>query len=316
MQDLLLLKLTQNCVSRFNFEKLNIKQLWFLLNVYNKRYVEYVVEYGDSFGLFENNHHKYYRGLATCTSQEIPASTLNSIEKYTIFSNTSSSFFFGKQVASSDVRLFLELVDLGVFSFIPFEKGLEFAKMFLNSDEDSYNIKLNNSFYRRSVLSGYPVLFNIPNRINLDTRFAFKHYSHNNPKINKYINAIHSVNKDASNLKRLNDSLAILILLDVVMSIFNELILLGLSNPSNELFCDFLNVIDNSQLKNELADKEYFNFLTQCQMNAVAGWFFNCNDLKKKNRLDFIDLLTSGSRNCEKIISFIKTNNLYITLKN
>lgn len=311
MQELLLHKLAKNCLSRFNLERLNLSQQWYLLNVYNKRYVEYMVEYGSFFDLYENDFHKIYKSIATENRQIVDAETLNAIENYTIFSKTSSAFFFEESIQQTDIYTLRELIDLGIFSFLPTPLGVDFADFFYIKDGSNLVYKDLKNTFNRSELCSFPILFNLPNVFNLDKSFAFKHFKNNNPKISKYILAMERASIDSRNLKKLNDSFSILILLDFVMISFSQVIEGGMTNPLDQFFLEFLDLIDSTKALHELTTKEYFDYLTLSKINAVAGWFFNCNALKKKARLEFIALLTSGSKNSHAIVKYILENHLY-----
>lgn len=313
MQKLLLQKLAKSCMSRFNLERLNLNQQWYLLNVYNKRYVEYMVEYGSFFDLYENDFHKIYKGIAAENANQVDAATLNAIENYTIFSNTSSALFFEEAVKGSDIHILLELIDLGVFSFLPTSRGVVFAQYFYIKDGNNLVFNSLKETFNRSSLCTFPILLNIPNTFKLDTSYAFKHFKKNNPKVSKYILAMERANIDSRNLKKLNDSFSILILLDSVMSKFSQVINIGMKNPFDQFFLEFLDLIDSTQALHELTTKEYLDYLTLSKANAVAGWFFNCNMLKKKDRLEFIAILTSGRGNSQTIVKYILENNLYLS---
>lgn len=289
---------------------LKLVELWSLLNIYNKRYVEYMVEYSRFIDQYENNFHGTYTRLFKESGYKANSEVLNHIEKSTVFSQTSSSFFYNEIVEKDDINTFLNLVEHGFFSFVPSSEGISLAERFYSLQNGQLIRKEFEDYFFRSDLNAYPMFSHLPGQINIPELMAELHFKKNHPRYQAYSKAISEANKDSMSMKRLNDVFVSLILLDSVLIHFLRILKEGVNNHENIQFNDFLDIIDCSNLLNKVSFIEQQQILMYSKINSIIGWIFDCTQLKRKERLDFIKLLSSGSKNNKLISQFIRENSL------
>lgn len=311
MKDLLFNQLIRKSTTQSeSLTKLNLVELWTLLNIYNKRYVEYMVEYSRHFDLYENDFHGTYTNLFKQLGSKFDVSVLNSIEKNTIFSQTSSSFFYNEIVEREEVNNFLNLVEAGFFSFMPLNEGVALAENFYFIDKGRLVRKDFEDYFFRSDLNSYPIFFHLPIEINIPKNMAELHFKKTNPRYQAYLMAIDKANSESVSIKRLNDVFIILLLLDNVLIHFLNIVKDGMKNHLNIKFNEFLDIIDCSKLLDKVSFSEQQQILMYSKINSIVGWIFNCNHLKRQERLDFIKLLSSGRKNNLLITNFIRENHI------
>lgn len=303
MKDILFLNLAQNCLSRFDFNKLSPQQLWFLLNAYNKKYIEYLVEYGGVFDLYVNNYHQIYKNIFYSSNLDVVSK--NTIESYTLYSQNCNSLFSHAQIEPSDIQVFLELVKLGCFSFVPSDEALPFAELFYTAQSDRLvPCELEHS-YQREDLNHYPIFLHIPSKLDLDLSQCLNHFADKNPKKWRFIQATKLAIKNSRNLKNMNDVYAILILLDAVIVKFSALIQRGMQDPESSVFFQFLDLIDSTEDQQRLSNRAYEERLTFSKINAVVGWLFPLVPNKKQDRIAFLKVITSGRKNHVQIMQYL-----------
>lgn len=307
MKDLLFHQLIRRATtSPKTLTQLKLVELWNLLNIYNKRYAEYMVEYSRYFDLYEIDFHSHYTYLFKQLGANTDPSILNSIEKNTILSQNSSSFFYNEIVEKGEIDIFLNLVDCGFFSFMPIDRGIILAETFYSMDGSNLVRKDIEDYFLRKDLNDYPIFFHIPAEINVPSQMAELHFKKNNSRYQAYLMAINIANKESANIQKLNDVFIVLLLLDNILIHFLNIFKDGINDHLDEKFIEFLDLIDCSELLKKVSYSEERDILMYSKINSIVGWIFNCNHLNRPKRLEFIKLLSSGKENSKSIVEYIE----------
>lgn len=315
MKDLLFNQLIRRSMtSPDHLTRLNLSELWTLLNIYNKRYVEYMVEYSRHFDLYENDFHGRYTFLFKELGKNKDASALNAVEKNTIFSQTSSLLFHDEVIEKKEVESFLNLVDHGFFSFFPQDHGLSFAEKFYDVNDGHIIRKNFDDYFFRSDLNYCPIFIHIPSKVDISAKMVNLHFKIKTPKYYAFITAIENANKESQSIKGLNDVFSSLILLDNILIFFIDIFKKGIANFLDERFLEFLDVIDIRDLLDRSSYADQQQILMRSRINLIIGWIFNCNLLNRSDRLEFIKLLSSGRSAAQDVIKYAQKFDLEFQL--
>ncbi len=222
--------------------------------------------------------------------------------------------FHDEVIEKKEVESFLNLVDHGFFSFFPQDHGLSFAEKFYDVNDGHIIRKNFDDYFFRSDLNYCPIFIHIPSKVDISAKMVNLHFKIKTPKYYAFITAIENANKESQSIKGLNDVFSSLILLDNILIFFIDIFKKGIANCLDERFLEFLDVIDIRDLLDRSSYADQQQILMRSRINLIIGWIFNCNLLNRSDRLEFINLLSSGISAAQEVIKYAKKFDLEFQL--
>lgn len=291
-----------------NLRSLSVKDCFNLLSIYNKRYVSFLLEYGQSFDLYIADHHPAFNRIKSQFGYS--ESEIHQIELKSIYASFSNFLFHDDVITRKEIEAVLDLHEQGFFNFVPMKDGHSLSDVFYEIQNDQILRKELQDTYQRREISHYPVLLTIPNKIHCDISAADRHFVEKTPQYARYVESIKLANADAKNLKAMNEVYSTLIVIDDCIDYFKAFLTALDTAKVDPKIYDLLavarkNTEDGDQFNTTNTKVEYLQW---SKINQVLDWLFNTKSLTKIERHDFLNLVTSGEKNNDLILDrlFIK----------
>lgn len=282
-----------------NLSSLSVKDCFNLLSIYNKRYVGFLLEYGQSFDLYIADHHPAFNRIKSKFGYS--ESEIHQIELKNIYANFCNFLFHDDLVTRKEIEAVLVLHEQGFFNFVPREDGFSLFDTFYDIQNDQIVRKDIQDTYQRKELSNFPVLLTLPNKAHCDISAADRHFLEKTPQYARYVESIKVAQADAKNLKSMNEVYSTLIVIDECIDYFKKFLTMQNTTQIDRKLNDFLEVVQW-----DFDDGDPSNTKVEClqwsKINQVLDWLFNTKLLTKPERHYFLNLITGGEKNHDLIL--------------
>lgn len=285
-----------------SIDSLSVEDCFNLLTIYNKRYVSFLLEYGQSFDLYISEHHSFFNRIRSQFGYG--EDEIYQIEANCIYANFCDFLFYEDLVSREEIEGVLSLCDLGFLNFIPNKNGLSLTDLFYEIKDGVITRKQLESRYQRRDLSAYPVLLTLPNKVLCGVEAADRHFVVKTPQYARYTEAIRNAQLDAKKLKSMNEVYSTLIIIDECIDYFRKFLKPQNSSDVDPKILDFLNLI-SSQTKQSTLECTQGEHLQWSKINQVLDWLLNTKSLKKSERMNYIQTISKCDESSISLLNLL-----------
>lgn len=266
---------------------LSPSNIFTLLSIYNKRFVEFYVEYGQKFELYVgDNHHTY---CEMCLLMEAGDEEQVLLEQNYIYSSKSNFLYHSEIVTQKEINEIKSLISNGYLHIAPFPGSVRAINLY-------YKDGVQSDAYAREDLALSGVLLNIPNKVNLEEHNADRHFVSRTPQYSRYIEAIKKASMDAKSMRGMNEVHACLLVMDDILNYIHTRLRKASEGDEDSIlwFSKLLGYLDLKGQVEKLSDRDKTIFLQWCSLNSVIGRMIKVNHLAKTERYELVWELSSG----------------------
>lgn len=294
-----------------SFSSLSVKDCFNLLGIYNRRYVGFLLEYGQSFDLYIADHHLAFNRIKSQFGYG--EAEIHQIESKSIYASFCNFLFHEAVVNRNEIEAVLNLHEQGFFNFVPREDGLSLSDLFYEVHNDQILRKDIKGSYQRKEISNFPVLLTLPNKIHCNISAADRHFVEKTPQYARYVEAIKVAQTDAKKLKAMNEVYSSLIVIDECIDYFKQLLKPQYGAGFDQKIRYFLESIQEIDDKNDqlIISHTKVEHLQWSKVNQVLDWIFKTKSLTKPERQDLLNHLVNNLIDGEKSNNQILCRSIY-----
>lgn len=283
-------------------QALSVSECFTLMSIHNKKYIEALVECGNTFDLYTSDNHRAFGKLGQIWS--LGDEQVQLIEVNNIYAQNANFLFPNAVIDNRWIESLIGLHQKGFLNLPPREKDGQ--DLLSKLQEPGVKDK------SRQVLAHFPVLIPCLNQIHSDVRSADKHFHTKTPQYARYAEALLICKNDPKAMKSIHEVYASLIYVDETITHFHSHIIPGLkSEESNSLLIEFLNAIRMDVDEPEETDRAINEMLQFSEINMLLNWIFKASRLRKAERIDFLRVLALGKHSPSQVRQYILDNDLF-----
>lgn len=276
-----------------------------LITIHNNKFIEALIECGNGFDLYANDHHLAFEKIGAYFS--LSAEQNQIIETNNLYASNSNFLFPCSKVSPKWAGELLTLYKKGFLNFPPLANGNQSLLLALK-DLDSA--------VPRQGLSQYPVLLPTLNKIQCDRISAKRHFHTKTPQHARYVKAILDCTNDPEALKSIHEVYASLIYVDEAINHFHEVLNPQLQRDSEgQVFAELLAKVRLELDEQDMGDRRVNEMLQFSEINMIMNWLFSVSHLNKAQRIEFLRVLSLGDRDPVEVRQYMNQNNLFASIR-